>query len=374
MEQKKVLILTMTCGEGHNHIARSIATQLEKMGAITKIEDIFGTRPKRKNHFNNAYLWSCKHIPHLYDFAWRIERKIEPKNLALCPAVWETKCVAKYFANLIANFAPNTIVCVHNECGALIAWLKHKNLIDNSIKTITVMFDYVLCPNWKSNRFLDFCITPSKICHQALQKIGFKENQLACLGFPVDTKFCTIQDKQTARNKLGLDDKFTFFSIAGGNGIGNQLKLLKHILKAKGNFQVIMICGKNEKAKKQIDDYVAKHNLKNVKCFGFANNVDELMSASDVAFARGGGNGISECFCKGLPIIFRKGLIINEKDNAKIFEKLGCGFVVKKNGDVEKFCQKFLDDEQLADKMKQNIKNILISNATQNLCEFVLKN
>ena len=57
-----------------------------------------------------------------------------------------------------------------------------------------------------------------------------------------------------------------------------------------------LVNGKNEKNRAKIEKYLTKHNIHNVINLGFVNNINELMSASDIAFARGGGAGISECF------------------------------------------------------------------------------
>ena len=52
MEQKKVLLISMTCGEGHNNIAKAIASELQNQGATTKIADIYES-DKRKLKNNN---------------------------------------------------------------------------------------------------------------------------------------------------------------------------------------------------------------------------------------------------------------------------------------------------------------------------------
>ena len=50
---KKVLILTMTCGEGHNAIAKSIANELTKNNTDCKIVDVFESKQKLKKFYND---------------------------------------------------------------------------------------------------------------------------------------------------------------------------------------------------------------------------------------------------------------------------------------------------------------------------------
>lgn len=373
MENKKILIISMTCGEGHNAIAKSFLSEFQKQGAEAKIVDLFESKTKNKKFYNNMYLWACKHIPHLYEMAWKHERKVNPEKLEKSPQYKQIKCVVSHFEKLINDYNPYAIVCVHNSAGAMVAYLKNHHLIDDKIKTITVMFDYVLCPYWNTNRYLDYCITPHEICHKALLDVGFKESQLKCFGFPTNSKFYDKQNKTEVRQKLGLENKFTFFSISGGNGLGNSLKLLKNILKAKGDFQVIIVNGKNEKNRAKIEKYLTKHNISNVINLGFVNNINELMSASDIAFARGGGAGISECFYSGLPVIFREGLIINEKENKNLFIQKNCGFEIKHTSDVTKICQKVLNNPQIIAEMQNNIKSFVKERPIEKTVQFILE-
>ena len=71
---KKVLILTMTCGEGHNAIAKSIANELTKNNTDCKIVDVFESKPKLKKFYNDSYLFLCKHFPKTYQFFWQKQR------------------------------------------------------------------------------------------------------------------------------------------------------------------------------------------------------------------------------------------------------------------------------------------------------------
>lgn len=370
---KKVLIITVTCGEGHNNIAKAIKNGIESCGSEAKIIDLFESNQSKRKHYNNIYLWACKYVPHIYQVGWKISRKIHHKKLKKSPAVKNTKPFAEHILNEINEYKPDSIVCVHVEAGALISYLKQSNKINKDIVTYTVMFDYVLCPYWDTNIYLDYCFTPAEFCHEDLIKVGFNEKQLVCSGFPVNEKFVKMLNKQDIRTKLNLENKFTFFSVAGGNGLGNTLKLLKQILKTKGEYQVIMVCGKNHKDKNKIDKYIQKNNIKNVLNFGFVNNINELINASDIAFARGGGNGISECFYSGIPVIFRKGLINNEKENAEIFVKLGFGYRYKNNHQLNKLCQSLIDEPSQVVNMQKKIMDFMKPEPTKNIAKFIIE-
>ena len=66
----KALILTMTCGEGHNSIARTISGFLTEKGVESEIMDIYRGHKFSGALNNKAYLFFCRHFPKLYEKLW----------------------------------------------------------------------------------------------------------------------------------------------------------------------------------------------------------------------------------------------------------------------------------------------------------------
>lgn len=57
----------MTCGEGHNHVAKALKTELDERGVENKIFQLFGFDEKEVERQNKIFLNACKFIPHLYE-------------------------------------------------------------------------------------------------------------------------------------------------------------------------------------------------------------------------------------------------------------------------------------------------------------------
>ncbi len=370
---EKVLIITATCGEGHNSIAKALAQELELNGAETKICNLYEKNPKIMKFYNDIYLWACKRVPHIYDAIWHNERKKVKEVITDSPQYKQIKNYVEYYKTVIEEYKPTKILCTHVGGGAVISYLKYTNWLPKDIKTYSVFHDYTLCPYWDTNKYVDYCLTPAEHCEKDLISVGFKKNQIKCFGYPINKKFYKNLDKQEMRKKLGIEDRFTFMSIAGGNGLGVSVKFLKQILKTEGDYQVMLICGKNIKAKESVEKYIQKHNIKNVKVVGFVKNVEEFMSASDVCFARGGANCTTEALYCNLPIIFREGLIINEAENRDLFVENGCGFKFKNQKEIKSLCEKILNSPELIAKMRKNIKKIIKPEPLVNIVKFMLE-
>ena len=89
----------MTCGEGHNAIAHSLAQEFENAGVESKVLQTYFYSDRRVAFENKRFLWACKHIPRAYDFFWEKARKTRrqknrvPFYVRRCP---------KYFLSAIA--------------------------------------------------------------------------------------------------------------------------------------------------------------------------------------------------------------------------------------------------------------------------------
>lgn len=368
----KILLLTASTGEGHNAMARAYKEEFEKQGVTAEIFDIFAHSAALDRTFNKGYFFAVKYFPHIYDIIWSIGRRRCIKNGKNTFKSTVKKIEAPLLAK-IAEFQPDMIISVHVNCGAAVEFLRRRDKIDKKILHAVVVFDYVICPYFELSRTADIVLTPSEVCHAELLKKGFDEKKIACFGFPVSSRFLSLPQKAEARKALGLDDKFTVFTIAGGAGLGSTVGLVKSVVKRNPDVQMIAVCGRNEKQRQKLQAFVDKSGAKNVKVLGFSTNVPELMAAADVAFARGGGNGASECFYANLPIIFREGLINNEKVNRKLFVSAGMCDAIKRKSQAGKKVEFFKNNTGELDKMREKIKAFVKPQPVANAVEFLKK-
>lgn len=365
----RILFLSTGCGEGHNSMAKAYLAECVKRGHDAEIYDIFGQLPRENKLFNGGYIFAVKYIPKLYHIVWEYGRKHTRKKVS-GSYYRSMKNVYPLLSAKIDEFKPDIIVSLHSNCGGAVEILNREGKIPASVKRIVAVFDYVICPQFEYGRDADFVITPSEICHAELAEKGYAEAQMKCFGFPVHQRFLQNYDKTAVRKELGLADKFTVLTIAGGAGLGKTSKLVKSIAQTDGDIQILAVCGRNEEEKRRIDGYAAATGNKNIKAYGFTDKVAQLMAASDIAFARGGGNGISECFYSGLPIVFRNGLVNNEWENRKLFvaEKMcDCIKNAKQAGEKAAY---YKNNPQELEQMRGKIKAFVKPDPVKNAVDF----
>ncbi len=366
--QTKVLIFTMTCGEGHNMIAKSISQAFNSKGVETKIVQTFGYNEKRVAKENKKFLWACKHIPHLYNFVWN---KLRKKNHYTNKLPSYVKFCLPHFLNEINNFKPNIIICTHSYASAVISYMKKQNLLDKRIITSTILFDFCLAPYWEHSINVDYVIQAIENTTADLIKKGFTQQQIFTSGIPIRENFYKPYDKKQEKQKLNLQGKIVTI-VGGGNGIGNTLKLLKSIFKDKLTITIIVINGKNIKNYNKINKYINKNKINNIINLGFVANIDEYMKSSDVIITRCGSSCLTECISLKIPFIMREKMIINEQLNKELFIKLGCGLGMNKITEAGSKLKYLLNDEELYATMQTNIKKIQHPYSAQKIVDFLL--
>ena len=365
----KVLIFSMTCGEGHNMISKSLVQAFNNKNIEAKIVQTFGYDEKRVALENKKFLWACKHIPHSYDFIWN---KLRKKNHFTDKLPGYVKNCLPHFTKEINDFQPDTIICTHCYASSVITYMKKQNLLDKNILTSTVLFDFCLAPYWEHSNKVDFIFQPFENTTQDLIEKGYKKEQIITTGIPIRNDFYIPYEQDKIQEELKIPHKFTALIVAGGNGIGNTFKLLKSILKKKLDINIIVINGKNKITYNKIDSYLQKNKITNVINLGFVNNIDQYMKASDLIISRCGGCGISEILALGKPFIIREKLIINEKINKKMFIDLGCALGIDKISQIGNKVEYIVNNPLIFNSMKENIKKLQQKNSAEQIVDFLI--
>jgi len=222
----KTLIISMTCGEGHNYIAKAIKSELDLLNEDCKIIQLYGYSDKEVQRQNKLFLNTCKYIPSLYEKIWLKLRSRNPKRPSSIVKKTIKSC-DKYLLSEIEKYNPDNIICTHNNASAVISYFKKENKIPAHIKTYTIAFDYCVCPYWEFSTDCDYIITPHEFTHNEYLEKGFNSAQLLPFGLPVDEKYTKSINKQQARETLGINPEiFTVALYSGGNCLSKASKFI----------------------------------------------------------------------------------------------------------------------------------------------------
>ncbi len=172
---------------------------------------------------------------------------------------------------------------------------------------------------------VDLLIVPTAEAYQQAIRNLVPEEKVVVCGQPVAPDFAeraAQRDHTRAALKL-RDDLPTVLLIGGGDGMGRLEVTARHIALSGLPLQLIVVCGRNQRVKDNLEFLNPRIPLMLV--MGFVDNIPELMGASDVLITKAGPGTICEAFIAGLPIILYDAVPGQEEGNVDYVVKNGAG-------------------------------------------------
>ena len=367
----KVLILSVTAGEGHNATAAAIQKNFEERGVECRVLDTC----MQINYglyllIARGYLLCAANLKKAYAYCYgKLEhREFKNKNSYVSsPTRKSYSIVKKKLAQYIEDYDPDAIVYTHVFAGAILDVIAEKKPL--RARTVGILTDFAPHPFWEETLRSDRVVIANDLIIPNLERKGLKKEQLLPIGIPIRPQFAESMPKAEARRELGLDpDLPTLLLMGGSMGYGTLAETIKDIDALDTPLQVICVCGRNEKAKAEID---AMRFKKKVLAFGFTDRISLLMDASDCIVSKPGGLTTSEALAKRLPMIICNPIPGQEDRNAEFLLNSGVALKVSKHASLSDVVYQLFHDPARVELMKQNIDLIRRPNATRDLVDTV---
>ncbi len=325
----KIFIVHAPAGAGHKSAAFAIKDAFDKANTGHDVR-VIDSLEYTNCFFRRSYVWGYNFMVSKATFLWSFSFYLTNFK-PIRPLVRSVRRMVNFmngyrFYRFIRKEKPDCVVSAHFLATEIISNLKMSKLYDG--KLITVITDYGIHDFWVSSQ-VDIYVVASEYSKNGLIAKGIPAEKIRVLGIPVQEKFTHRRGRQEAAHNLGLKEGlFTVLIIGGGLGVGPIPQMVETITSTSEPFQLIVVCGKNEVLHKQIEE-ITKGSKIPVKLYGFTDNVNELMDASDVMISKPGGLSISEATVKGVPIIVNSFIPGQEENNLMFLEKNGVGIGVK---------------------------------------------
>lgn len=364
----KVLIMSVKAGYGHHSTANALKEYFSDKGITCEMLDTFEyINPALADSIDNGYLFSTKYIPKLYGRAYDLMDKRDEKYDKHSPISVLSKIVSHKLRDFIKAYNPDAVIGTHSYACMVMTCLKEEKILTCPI--VGIITDFTVHPFWESTD-LDYYITADKLLDNQMRKKGIVSDKILPFGIPIRKNFSFKIPKSDARKELGLAEKTTILIMMGSMGFGNILKDIKEIDKLDFDFQIICVCGRNKKMYKEI----SAHNWnKNILVYGFANNVDLLMDASDCIITKPGGLTTSEFLAKQLPAIIMNPIRGQEDRNTEFLVNNGAAIMVTKTFGLDEALFEILNNSWRLETLKSSVIHLGKPNSTKDLCEFIIR-
>ncbi len=358
----KVLILTVTAGNGHNSAANTLKNRLVDAGHEVKVVDVLKEYSTKLQVWlaDGGYGFVVDHFRFLYNFFYDRFLKYNLKKARKIPPQVAVRKAHGGLLKEIYFFQPDVIFATSYYCGMALANLKRVYKLPSI--NIACMLDYEVTPFWEASvGGVDFLTLTNEDFRQTLLEKGFKDENLVSTGIPVGLQFNEHMDKSKAREKLGLrKDLFTILIFFGGGTWHGGHRVLKQVVKhIQDEIQVVIINGKDEKTKNKIDKEMAKYprNI-HLTSIGFCKEVNLIESACDLMIGKGGGLCLTECINKGLPLLAYSKVPGQEKYNEKYLLEKGAILCFKNNKELISKILALKNNPHVLEDMSEGLKAI----------------
>lgn len=365
----KVLIFTITAGEGHNVTAAALKEALGARGAQAEVVDMYKvTNPLLHLLSAKGYLFVTHRLNRLHGTVYGMleKRKANAYKRSLTRSSY--KGMAKKAKKLIDSIAPDVIVSTHTYASMILDIAKQKYGL--TVKTVAVETDFTMHPCAEEGLRLDRLVIPCEALIPSAKQKGFSDAQILPIGIPIRPAFAVSHTKREAREAFGLDPSLPTLLLAGGSmGRGNQFKLLKKLDASPLSFQIAVVCGSNTRAKRKIDAAKWKHTVYNP---GFTKQMDLLMDAADLLVSKPGGLTSSEALAKRLPLLISDHIRGQETRNADFLVSHGVAFVPEKGKAAADTALALLASPERLEEAKRRTEPLRKPFSTASLCEALL--
>jgi 1,2-diacylglycerol 3-beta-galactosyltransferase len=213
---------------------------------------------------------------------------------------------------VLEEIRPTLVVSVHPLVNRLIANARRTYRL--SFRFVTVVTDLVsLHASWADPE-AELCLAPTAEAQQRLLRQGLPETKVLLTGFPVHPKFTNHSlTRRDARTTADLKlDPFTVLLTSGGVGSGNMGQIVRDLSHAYPDLQLLAVTGRNTALRAQLE---AQNLGPNAHVYGFVDNMEELMAASDVVITKAGPGTLMEALVMRRPVIVTEAVGMQERGN-----------------------------------------------------------
>lgn len=328
---------------GHHQATLAIEKSLKFQYPSVDILNINGfsyTYPIIEKIVNKAYMGVIKSTPNIWNYLYdnpKVAKRIQKiKNMI-------HKANHQKLEKLFKEFEPDCVVCTQAfPCGMV---ADYKVTQKKGFKIIGVLTDYAPHSYW-IHEGVDYYIVPCEETGDLLIQKGARRNQVRPYGIPVDPKFTSPLNKNYIFRKLRLDSQIPVVLImGGGQGLGPIKEVIKSLLKAETELQMIVVSGTNKKLWRWIKK-AQKKAPKKMIAYEFANNIEELMAISVLTVTKPGGMTTAEALVKGLPMVIIKPIPGQEMHNTEYLLKKGLAIRINKNKNIGRDMEELLNSQE----------------------------
>ena len=357
---KKLLIITGSFGNGHIQVTNSLVEELKNnYPDIEVIEsDVYlEAHPNITPILKKLYLTSFTYFRDIYGLVYHSGSKY--------PEISTYRYYSlKYLVNLVEDERPDLILLTFPVPAMAVLTKDFK--INRPVAT--VITDYSMHKSWLTPSSQRYYVATEEL-KQQLVDLDCDESIVKVTGIPIKAKFEEETDRKQWLEKFNLDsNKKTILMVAGAFGVlKNFDKMIAKILEEDLNGQIVVVCGKNEELKSDLEEKFGEN--KEVCILGYTTDMKEWMSVATVLITKPGGITVTESLASKVPLILYKPTPGQEKENAIYFNEKNMALIAENTEELLDRLIYLLNNENKLLEIKHAMEKNYKPSSAKNICQ-----
>ena len=350
------LILMAETGGGHRSASIALKEAFEVLYPgewdVHFIEIFAQILPFPLNRAGSIYRPMVAYTPFIWSTLWRMgEKPFVQEMVEICFSPFAKGALLRF----LDYYRPELVISVHQLANHVPVGVFRKAGWDGAF--VTVVTDLVTLHTLWFNPNVDLCIVPTEEAKTKAIKAGIPRQKVRLLGFPLSRRFRPAEDKEAIRRKLGLQGGITTgLLVGGGEGMGRLFKVACAINEATLPIQLLAVAGRNRSLRNRLESL--NWNIPH-KVYGFVDNMDQLMQASDFIITKAGPGTICEAMAVGLPILLIDFVPGQEEGNVEFVERQGVGVFAPSPSEAVRVLKRWLSHPQEIQDIRQRAPGLV---------------
>jgi len=358
---KRVLILHVSAGVGHERAARAVESALRTLDPSCEpiVRDALEfSSPFLRRFYASSYNRIVDRVPRGWGFFYRRAEEIPAKSFRqrLRSAILAAGC--RDFVTAARRFKADAILCTQFLPVEVFSLFRERGLV--AVPVYCAVTDYSIHPIWIYPGVDHYFVATEAAKEQLVATGVVPADRIEVTGVPIDPKFATGVGMEAARRELGLDpdpNRLTLLLMGGGFGWGPMEEMVDVVLRLPESVQALVIAGRNDALKLRLAERVVGQEHR-IKVHGFTDRVHLFLEAADLLVGKAGGLTSSEAMARGVPIVALRPIPGQEERNVDYLQESGAAVRVHDLFDLRVKLAHFLAAPADLERMRANARAI----------------
>jgi len=368
--KKRILILSASVGSGHVQSADALAKAFRARPDVEEVlvdDSLDHTNVLHKQLYSALYKRLSALLPEF--LGWWYESSDDPWVSDKGRVALDLP-QALPLINLVREFKPDSIICTHFMPAGVLSFLIGMGRLEAELGIVVTDFHFHAF--WITRAFHWYFVAQEddKI---HMEGLGLPGDRIHVTGIPIDPRFEQPVDRAEVLGRHGFRSDLPTLLIAGGAlGLSPALAVVRRLLQLDREFQALIVCGRNEQLKRDIEELVAGREER-FRVLGYTKEMPELMGAATLLLSKPGGLTTAEALARGLPMVVLDPIGGQEERNSDVLLEAGAAIKCTEVTVLNHKLKRLLDDPSRIAAMSENARRIGRPGAARAVAGIVLE-